>query len=412
MGAFQTIATDFGFHRKPFSNTDADFFFTNTGYLDAYVRLLDGVRQRCGLLILTGEAGTGKTLLLRKLAQESPVQIKFVCCYSTNLDFDDLLAVICDQLGIIGHGRERMHKLKALKDYLHTYSEQGVEVALLIDEAHLLSGDTLSRLLTLARLRVKEQSMLQVVLSGAPVLEEMLARHRALHAPLASAVHVHLDSLSASDVAGFIYRQLQSAGGPPPETLFPAPVTERIAGYTKGIPRLINMLCERALLLAQLNDQTTLSMALIDEAAEGLMLLRPESIGPQIKISPIATARPANNDPGLKSLEQAPVRIDKLSLDRVGPSLSRIAPVPGTDATPAISIPPGTSRESGWHGLFGARPLVILLAFLAGLLGGAAGAYLLFLQQSAGKAQLSLGAGTANPETAQVQAAAPPAPMG
>jgi hypothetical protein len=86
--------------------------------------------------------------------------------------------------------------------------------------------------------------------------------------------------------------------------------------------------------------------------------------------------------------------------------------VPGTDDTPAISVPPDTSRESERHGLFGARLLVILLAFLAGLLGGAAGAYLLFLQQSGGKAQLSLGAGTANPETAQAQTAAPPAPIG
>lgn len=403
MGAFQTIATDFGFHRKPFSNTDTEFFFTNTGYLDAYVRLLDGVRQHCGLLILTGEAGTGKTLLLRKLAQEAPAQIKFVSCYSTNLDFDNLLAVICDQLGIIGHGRERMQKLKALKDYLHTYSEQGVEVALLIDEAHHLNSDTLSRLLTLARLRIGEQAVLQVVLSGAPVLEEMLAQQRTLHAPLANAVHVRLEPLTAHDVGGFVHRQLQSAGGAPPETLFPAPVIERIAGYSKGIPRLINMLCERALLLAQLNNQTTISTALIDEAAEGLMLLQPEPAQPQAKVSPIDATRSANNGSVLKSLEQMLVRTGDISLERVEPSLSKTVLAPDIEEMPTLSTPADASRGDEQHGLSGARLQVMSLALLAGLLGGAGGAYLLYLYQAADKEQLSSKVVAANPEAAQAR---------
>lgn len=406
MGAFQTIATDFGFHRKPFSNTDAEFFFTNTGYLDAYVRLLDSVRRHCGLLILTGEAGTGKTLLLRKLALEAPTQIKFVSCYSTNLDFDNLLAVICDQLGIIGHGRERMQKLKALKDYLHTYAEQGVEVALLIDEAHHLNNDTLSRLLTLARLRIKEQAVLQVVLSGAPVLEEMLAQQRALHAPLANAVHVRLEPLTAPDVGGFVYRQLQSAGGPPPETLFPAPVIERIADYSKGIPRLINMLCERALLLAQLNDRTTISTDLIDEAAEGLMLREIEPVQPQAKVSPIGAARSAHTGSTVKPLEPVLVRTDEIFVDRIEPSLSRIVPPPDIEEKPTAAT--DTSRGDERHGLSNVRLQVISLALLAGLLGGAGGAYLLYLHQAAETGRLNSQVAASSYEATQVRTAAPP----
>ena len=108
----QPDTAEFGFHRKPFSSTEAEFFFANTDYLDAYVRLLDGIRQQRGLLVLTGEAGTGKTLLLRKLAHEAPATAKFVFCYSTNLDFDNLLTVICDQLQIMTHGREVPISLK------------------------------------------------------------------------------------------------------------------------------------------------------------------------------------------------------------------------------------------------------------------------------------------------------------
>jgi len=366
MGAFQKIATDFGLHRRPFNNNDTDFFFANTGYREAYARLLEGVRQHRGLLILTGAAGTGKTLLLRKLAQEAPAQIKFVSYYSAHLDFDDLLAVICDQLGIIGHGRERMHKLKILKEHLHGYAEQGMEVALLIDEAHLLSGDTLSRLLTLSRLRIREKPLLQLVLSGAPMLEEMLAQWQPLHAPLAKAVRVRLEPLSASDVAEFIYRQLQDAGERAPETLFQAAVVERIAGYTKGIPRLINMLCERALLLAQLDGQTTLSAALIDEAAEGLMLLAAAPVATQVSSAAVATVPSAND-----TLEQAEVSASETLLPEV---VKEPPPVAHGLDTRHGSKPQGRSHS---------RLEIVLLALLAGLIGGAGGAYLVYLYTTA-----------------------------
>ena len=267
----QPNAAEFGFHHRPFSNTKAEFF-PNTGYLDAYVRLLDGICQHRGLLVLTGEAGTGKTLLLRKLIQEAPATIKFVVCYSTNLDFDNLLTVIGDQLQLITHELERPPKLKALKEYLNTCFEQGINVALLIDEAHHLDRDVLSHLLTLTHLGPKEGHSLQIVLSGVPVLEETLVQQPALQPNIANAVYVRLKPLSEAAVTAFIYRQLQSAGGPPPENLFPAPAIDGIARYTGGIPRLINMLCERTLWIAQLNGQSTVSTEIIDEAASGLML--------------------------------------------------------------------------------------------------------------------------------------------
>ena len=269
--ALQPNATEFKVHHRAFSSPEAAVF-PHTGYLDTYVQLLEGIRQHRGLLVLTGAAGTGKTLLLRKLIHEATATLKFVFCYSTNLDFDNLLTLICDQLQCITHGWESPPKLAALQEYLNTCFEQGINVALLIDEAHHLSQDVLSPLLTLTQLGLKEGHRVQLVLSGLPVLEEILVQQQALHPHIANAVHVHLEPLRAADVTAFIYRQLQSADGQPPENRLPVAVLDRIARYTGGIPRLITMLCERALWLAQLNGHSTVSTEIIDEAASELML--------------------------------------------------------------------------------------------------------------------------------------------
>ena len=302
--ALQPNAAEFNLHRRAFSSTEAEFF-PNTGYLDAYIRLLDGICQHHGLLVLTGEAGTGKTLLLRKLIHEAPATIKFVFCYSTNLDFDNLLTIICDQLQIITHGWECPPKLKALKEYLNTCFEQGINVALLIDEAHHLGKDVLSQLLTLTQLGPKEGHILQIVLSGVPVLEEILVQQQALHPNIANAVHVRLEPLNEADVTAFIYRQLQSAGGPPPKNLLSVPVINGIVRYTGSIPRLINMLCERALWLAQLNGQSTVSTEIIDEAASELMLQERATVQElESWLSPIDSQEPHAIPPSLFATDQ------------------------------------------------------------------------------------------------------------
>jgi type II secretory pathway predicted ATPase ExeA len=286
----------FGVRRKPFSSAETEFYCTTINHLDAYIRLLQGIRQPGNLTVLTGESGTGKTLLLRKVVREIPAQIQSVFCYSTNLDFDTLLTVICDQLGLVTQGLDQSAKLESLKEYVRARRAQGMDVTLIIDEAHNLGKDGFDRLLTLVHSDPPEGCPMPLVLSGMPALEDILAQQQATHPQVVNAVHLRLDRLADAEVEVFIQRQMQSAGGLPAETLFPTPVIERIARYAQGIPRLINRLCDRILVGAQLARQSALSTELVDEAASQLLLPEPAGVGDSTG-APLPGVQAANPPP-------------------------------------------------------------------------------------------------------------------
>ncbi|MBS1220444.1 MAG: hypothetical protein H6R23_64, partial [Proteobacteria bacterium] len=134
----QDISMNLDSKQNIINTTGTEFFFINTAYLDAYLKLLDGIRQHRGFLVLTGEAGVGKTSLLRKLVNESPTKIKFVYCYTSHLDFDNLLVFIGDRLGVTTQEEGFSNRLKAINNSLDNYFSQGIDMAFLIDDAHHL----------------------------------------------------------------------------------------------------------------------------------------------------------------------------------------------------------------------------------------------------------------------------------
>jgi type II secretory pathway predicted ATPase ExeA len=371
-----------GFRRKIFNTADAEFFFINTAYLDAYIELLEGIRQHRGLLVLTSEAGIGKTLLLRKLVNEAPAKIKFVFCYSTNLDFNNLLAVISDQLGVMTQGREFSDRLEALKEYFSHCFAQGIDVALLIDDAHHLNEDVLNGLLALSHLEFEAGNTVQIVLSGTPVLEEILAKIQVFHSYLASAVRIRLEPLTTADVAAFISRQVQHADGPSMESLFPLPVIERISHYTGGIPRLINTLCERALLSTQIKGQVTVSIATVDEAASELILRDRTMTSSPVADFPSLEETRSGNTVQVARMEQLLAKSDSLLGEEtqsilIG-SLSADEPEEHSQAVMQQwdDRQFGKKRSKLFNSTGLQIVLLILMALLAGLLGGTGSVYL------------------------------------
>ncbi len=331
---------------------DAGFFFINAPYLDAYIRLLDGIREYRRLLVLTGEAGVGKTILLRKLISESPTNIKFAYCYTSNFDFYGLLTIIGDQLGMIATNKELSGKLETLKTYVNDCIARAIQVVLLIDDAHHLQKEALEGLLNLSRFEFARGRAIQVVLSGIPVLEEILSETKIFRGNVADAVHIYLKPLIATDVAAFISRKVRyDAEGSIMDSLVSPPIVERINDYTGGNPRLIDTLCEHALLITKIRRQTTLSIDIIDEAASELSLkIRQMDLSPGVDFDSLEITH-SGSAAQSKMMEQLLARADLMNNEDSALRSTRTERLPAyddliKDTTRSLVIKPLPVSES------------------------------------------------------------------
>ncbi len=260
------LADYFGFRRMPFLGAGLDGFFNTPCHEGAYRDLREGIQRRQGLVVLTGQPGVGKTLLLRKLFHEVPEHFRLIRAYSTNLTFDELLNFICDYLGLSTLDADQNKKIKILKAHLQSSLENGSHVVLLIDDAHELHENVLRQLLHLLQSE-SEQFYLPTVLSGESVLEKLLAHQQDVLASHFEISYVRLARLGSAEVTDFIRHQLQIAGGSASEALFPAPVMQRIVHHARGIPQLVNAIGYHALLIAYLSEQNSVFIEMVEEAA-------------------------------------------------------------------------------------------------------------------------------------------------
>src|SRR5262249_13887286 len=167
----------FGFSVSPFSVTpDPNFFYTNSVYQEAYANLRYGIESKKGFIVITGEVGTGKTTLLRKLMHNLEGTIHTVFVFNTYLDFTELLRVILYDLGLGPEEPNRVTMLQELNDYLITQLKQGHIVTVLVDEAQNLSDEALEGLRLLSNLETDQEKLIQIVLMGQPELQTRLGR--------------------------------------------------------------------------------------------------------------------------------------------------------------------------------------------------------------------------------------------
>jgi general secretion pathway protein A len=266
----------FGFREKPFSITpDPRFFYTNPRYQKAYASLLYGIHEHRGFIVLTGEIGTGKTTLLRRLMENREPHVRFVFFDCTTLTFDEILDYICQELGTPMKESGRLHKIQGLNRFLIDRLAKGETVVLLIDEAQNLGEEVLESLRLLSNIETSTEKLLQIVLVGQPELGTKLNRYELRQLKQRIAIQCRLERLDDEEVGPFIHYRLNAVGYKRQQLFAPDAIRD-IAYYSKGFPRLINVLCDNALLVAYATSQRRITTGIVREAAEDLRLESPQ----------------------------------------------------------------------------------------------------------------------------------------
>jgi general secretion pathway protein A len=272
----------FGFRMDPFSATpDADLYYANAGNQEAFATLRYGITAKKGFTVITGEAGTGKTTLLHKLLRNLGPTVHSVFIFNTQINFDELLRLTLDDLGLARQADDRVTMVEALNQYLIERLKENHIVCLLIDEAQNLSAEALEGIRLLCNLETDKEKLLQIVLAGQPELEKQLGRPELRQLRQRVALQCRLAALAASEIGSYIDFRLKAAGYDG-DRLFRPDAVERIGFYSEGIPRLVNIICDNALLTAYADSRKEISAEVIKEVAGDLRL----SEGRQSQSSP------------------------------------------------------------------------------------------------------------------------------
>jgi type II secretory pathway predicted ATPase ExeA len=268
----------FGLVDLPFSVTpDPRFSYVNSDYREAFATLRYGIETRKGFIVITGEAGTGKTTLLRRLMHTVEATVHTAFVFNTHLSFTELLRLVLNELGVANSARDKQTLMAQLNDYLIEQLHKDHIVSLLVDEAQNLSDEMLEELRLLSNLETDRAKLIQIVLMGQPELERKLEQPKLRQLKQRVAVRSRLAPLRSDEVASYITSRLQTVGYEGKE-LFDLGSVQKIAMYSKGIPRLINAICDNALLIAYATSQSKISAKIIDEVARDLQLMEPSRV--------------------------------------------------------------------------------------------------------------------------------------
>jgi len=289
----------FGFRETPFGVTpDPRFFFSNPVYLEGLAALIYGIKAKKGFMLLTGEVGTGKTILVRKLMRHLETNVQFVFISSGHLTSYGLVELLLHEFGLTSKEKNRLEMMQDLDLYLKQQLEKGRIVALIIDEGQNLSDEALEGLCGLSNLETDEEKLLQIVLVGQPELTSKLTKSSLRRIKQRIAIHHRLYALkTVAEVEDYVHHRLEVAGHDGPE-LFNKEAIEAIWSYSAGTPRLINIICDNALTLACEAEKKKVSAYMVMKAAGALLLERgpegpkmgyPEAGAPKAKAATVKT---------------------------------------------------------------------------------------------------------------------------
>ena len=263
----------FGLEKLPFNLTpDPAFLFLPTKHGEALAGLVYAISERKGFVVLSGDAGTGKTTLLNTVLNRLPRdKTQSSVILNPTLSPSEFLEIVLLDFGVGDVPQSKAQRLWKLQEVLLQAYRDGNIAVLVIDEAHKLSPDVLEEIRLLGNFEYGSDKFLQIVLLGQCELEDLLNRHDLRQFKQRIALRLYIDALSSTEVGHYISFRWGKAGGGSALPFSPAAIAA-IAEYSHGIPRLINSLCDTALLMAYGDASHSIDAAYIRDAAINLSL--------------------------------------------------------------------------------------------------------------------------------------------
>jgi len=258
----------FGLHEKPFAITpDPRYLFMSERHGEGLAHLLYGVTDSGGFIQLTGEVGTGKTTLVRTLLGQLPEEVDVALILNPQVTVVEFLQAICQELGVDmpADRNSSMALVDALNRYLLDAHAKGRRIILLVDEAQNLSSEVLEQLRLLTNLETARQKLLQIILIGQPELRDILAQNHLRQLAQRVTGRYHLEPLSREETARYVEHRMRVAGGI--GEIFENSALREVHRISGGVPRIINVICDRALLGAFSRETRLVDRGMVRKAA-------------------------------------------------------------------------------------------------------------------------------------------------
>jgi general secretion pathway protein A len=304
----------YGLKEKPFNLLpDPDYLYMSSGHENIFTHLEYAISENKGFVVITGEVGSGKTTLINYLISKSLSGVEVGLINNTYIAPNQVIKSICREFEIDAEGLDRDEMLDRFHNFLIEKYSASKRVILIFDEAQNLSTKTLEEIRMLSNLEAEKDHLIQIILSGQPELRARLQDSRLKQFVQRITVYCHLSGLSRAEVEKYIKYRLTVAGAKNPE-IFVDGAIGMIAAYSKGIPRLINLACDAAMVYGYADNKQTINKTVIEEVIRERTnsgIFTNETKNEQ-STAPVATALPDGQGVSVDRIESLEARIQNL----------------------------------------------------------------------------------------------------